>query len=383
MILMIYKFFLLGVIIGIFSNCNVSNSKGIEFNDVHQLKIIKPKLTDETLNLWKCETKFNTQEFLDQVRFWDDKNGFLVSTDGTIYNTNDGGAIWSKLKSDFNYPDRISNIYFASPKIGWMASVNYSEDVLDVKNNKSSIFKTENGGINWTPVKSLDSVILRDIKFINDTEGWAVGRKRVSSNLIIDRIFILHTNNGGNIWNEVLSNNPNSSGDFAESVIPTTANQAVILTINNKIYSVNAFEDKMSLLHHLEDKPQTYLGKFVFLSDKDIWVIGGADSIEGTWGVMYKKKNSEWSKLEFDFYLNSAISLSENEIIISGPGTSRKETNKNTDDVGVTKYSLDNGETWYSICSDLKLPQISSFFLQNKNQIWAVAENKVILIKRM
>ena len=68
---------------------------------------------------------------------------------------------------------------------------------LDVYKRQGSIFHTTDGGNSWEKVRNGNALTkksyqLRDIYFVNDTEGWCVG----------DNGIIIRTTDGGNKWNE-------------------------------------------------------------------------------------------------------------------------------------------------------------------------------------
>ena len=79
--------------------------------------------------------------------------------EGALFRTSDGGATWKRVNTN----PILTSTSFVSPKLGWAIS-----DEL--------IYNTGDGGERWT--RQLQSEhLLRDIEFVDDKHGWAVGAR--------------------------------------------------------------------------------------------------------------------------------------------------------------------------------------------------------------
>lgn len=121
----------------------------------------------------------------------------ISGTSGEIYATDDGGATWHVKtlldKGDFRY------ISLLGDGKGWLIGSN-------VDQRGTIVFYTENRGEDWRPVTSLTSdSALYSLNFIDDKEGWAVGRDTPNSPdwQPTKSGLVLHTLDGGKTWQRV------------------------------------------------------------------------------------------------------------------------------------------------------------------------------------
>ena len=138
------------------------------------------------------ETIDSSNNYYSDIEFVSDQIGFAAGSNAQfqalIKKTTDGGATWTTIASDFSPSSyEIKGISFVNENMGW--AVTY--DAL--------IFKTDNGGLNWTFQDSIgifgsSTGPLRDIFFITQDSGWAVGG--ISGGMMIAR-----TIDGGVTWN--------------------------------------------------------------------------------------------------------------------------------------------------------------------------------------
>ena len=102
--------------------------------------------------------------------------GWAVGSNGTILNTKDNGASWTKL--DVRIDKNLKSVFFVTQQLGWAVGA------------KGLIVHTENGGLTWTPQTSGVDQNLTSVCFTSPREGWATG---------VDGA-LLHTKDGGNTW---------------------------------------------------------------------------------------------------------------------------------------------------------------------------------------
>ncbi len=108
-----------------------------------------------------------TDENLQSVCFVDADHGWIVSDEGTLIYTNDGGESWQNN----NLGGDLESVNFSDENhgciVGW---TNFPSD-------SSLILITADGGENWLPVEHVKVNRLNDVFFINNSIGWAVGSK--------------------------------------------------------------------------------------------------------------------------------------------------------------------------------------------------------------
>ncbi len=100
-----------------------------------------------------------------------------------VYVTTDGGENWDKMNFPFSTSVRMNGIFFVSPETGW------------VYGNNGKIYKTMDGGANWTVQTSGTSRTLSKGVFLDENEGWIVGGWSDGTQFLV-----LHTSNGGTSW---------------------------------------------------------------------------------------------------------------------------------------------------------------------------------------
>jgi len=182
-------------------------------------------LTQMCLAQWYQQTS-GTSKSLNSVYFVSDNTGWACGDDEEIIKTTDGGNNWTQQNS--NPTNYLNSIFFISESTGWSVGGNYSPnlgivfkttnggDTWSVQNSSflqqlnsvyfvsattgwvagdaSQIFKTTDGGANWIP-QTVESTDYRDIFFINENIGWAVGGDYFNT-----FSKILKTTDGGSNW---------------------------------------------------------------------------------------------------------------------------------------------------------------------------------------
>lgn len=129
-----------------------------------------------------------------QIQFVDENNGWastfnIYTQKGQLYKSTDGGNNWT-LVNTLPTTDEAIYLHFADPSNGWMVSINDEPALFE-------ILKTSDGGTTWVSQFS-DTTPNADtlsssgaIQFTDANNGWAVGPNGR----------VLKTVNGGANWN--------------------------------------------------------------------------------------------------------------------------------------------------------------------------------------
>lgn len=144
--------------------------------------------TSDGGNTW--ETIWIETNAFDELSFINNNTGYIVGRfTNPVYKTTNFGTTWDSVSVVPHIDDSYS-IYFINNDTGWIGG------------SFGKLLKTTNGGYNWyeQDMSQFNQGYLEDIFFINDTTGWAVGAATK----------ILYTTNGGgpvlsisNISNEI------------------------------------------------------------------------------------------------------------------------------------------------------------------------------------
>jgi len=160
--------------------------------------------------------------------FFDTLSGIAVGRYGGISRTSDGGQTWTVPDSISNYT--LYDIAFVNDSIGYIVGGFTQYDISTVR--KGIIFKTMDGGINWSMIDSSYFDGLTKLHFPSDSIGYAVGYNGI----------ILKISNANSITTSV--QNVNESTRF--NVFPNPATTRI--TISPAKNSVLEIYDKTGKL---------------------------------------------------------------------------------------------------------------------------------------
>ncbi len=133
-------------------------------------------------------------KYATRIEFIDDTLGWVVCGDGVVGRTTDGGSYWEQIFTPYAQAE-FYGLSFINAYEGWIVSG--WPDSLDIV--QGMIIHTTNGGFNW------DSLYFSpiyedffDVHFFNPLEGIVIGGNEQDYSPIIWK-----TTNGGNSWNSV------------------------------------------------------------------------------------------------------------------------------------------------------------------------------------
>ena len=99
-----------------------------------------------------------------EVFFIDNSKGWIVGEGGLILKSNDGGITWTQKNSGTTA--RLSSVQFIDYNKGW---------ILGDYPLNGVILKTINGGESWVQYSTGFGSDLKSIYFINNNVGWGCG----------------------------------------------------------------------------------------------------------------------------------------------------------------------------------------------------------------
>ena len=130
-----------------------------------------------TLPVHGAQSSSNKMAF-HKVYFVDEHNGWILGStrkESSILQSIDGGETWQQR---YRCSEGLFNIKFANRSVGWVVGSN------------GSIFRTTDGGANWTHQNSGVNVLLTGLAVLDMNTAWATG---ASGTLIF-------TKDGGRTW---------------------------------------------------------------------------------------------------------------------------------------------------------------------------------------
>jgi len=149
------------------------------------------------------------------VFFLDRERGWAVGDRGTIWRTENGGMEWELQEAHVGCV--LRSIFFVDPQNGWVVG-----GWTHPYTHKSTavILRTKDGGRRWTPVSGLNLPSLSKVKFFDANRGWAVGN---NSTTFTSGVF--RTTDGGRSWSSLPNGQRDgwTTGDFRDATTGSVA----------------------------------------------------------------------------------------------------------------------------------------------------------------
>ena len=281
---------------------------------------IKSQITTNVRSYWKWqEANIGDAKSLDHVQLLNADQGFASGDDASFYRTLNGGATWQAIKIEMPSNRYISSFQFVNPSVGWVISNKDSHDTLVLDGYESYVMFTSDGGKSWQVQYSDKALQIWQIRFVDDQEGWAVGRRFVKKESQRDEVFVLHTTNQGKTWVNVSKNFP-AGARIVTDVFAHEPSKALMLS-DETIFLTTSSGQRWQQSGMIEgEPPQTAFVRIGRSPSDRLWVLGGADSREGMWMMLARlESNNSWRKYEAGgVYLRDVLFFSEGEVLACG-----------------------------------------------------------------
>ena len=300
------------------------------------------KVNDKIENGIWIKVESGVTNWLYDVDFTDDQNGWVVGDSGIILHSTDGGESWEQQTCPNE--DLLRAVDFTDIINGWICS-------------RYSILSTKNGGKSWEIIYSEDlgEGRFRDIKFLNKNIGFVVGGKGSFGSTGV----LLKTEDGGETWQQASLNS-----------LPTLTHISIANEQNIWICgfggTILSTKD-MGLTwkkRNLNISPSPSLTTIQFVDKYNGWV-GSRDD----WLGFYRTTDGG----------NTWIRRSKESLLILGVNTFFFIDVLNGwlgTFPGAGPYAIaqttDGGQTWKFLPEDMNVRDITSFCFINKDLGWAV-----------
>ncbi len=140
-----------------------------------------------TVRMGSSFPPFPEPQSLRAIWFNDPLLGWIVGSQGSILQTEDGGMNWNSQNSGTTM--ELSNVFFTNSQTGWCVGNN------SPYMTESVLLKTTNGGNDWINLQLPFAGNLYGVFFINNQIGWIRGRNSQDYKYTIAR-----TTDGGQTW---------------------------------------------------------------------------------------------------------------------------------------------------------------------------------------
>jgi photosystem II stability/assembly factor-like uncharacterized protein len=332
--------------------------------------------------------QFNWAQFINESHGW-------AMTSSSIYRTTDGGKSWERLSQEPEKEARFTAFSFVDELHGWLAIV--KEDFADHYGVgiSSVIMITADGGRSWNLQAGFkDEIQINDIRFLNEKEGLAVGRKGLENRADRGELFVLGTSNGGKEWTDIsgpakaaFKNQWGVANDSGKN-IQWTSSSVFLLTRGGRVMNTTDRGKTWNTLVIFKDErpggfvSSTGFHKVVLDPENRIRVVAGAMGDEGYWGDFVVNEDGRWTSYEIRLTpILDAVFLSDKEVIASGLNLrpADEKSNHLRRDSGVVLRSFDSGKSWQTI---YRSKSFETFFFIAKvkgNDFYAVSDTGTFL----
>lgn len=333
------------------------------------------------------ETRVETNEDLSVITFLDAARGWVGSGRGRLYQTADGGQTWRPTPFRPPSGSTLEDITFANDSLGWAALSRYKADTLE--GNTGYVMQTADGGESWSVQHTSGAAQLYRIRFVDEREGWAVGRRLVKRGVVQDEPFVLHTTDQGAHWNDVsgklaalVSDRRGETHDFVTDILASESAEATVLTLRGRIISTTDGGQSWRMVGAVPtERPQTHLSRLGRTQKKHLWVLGGADSREGMWGVLaYRGDSNLWTKYRSKARFLDAVFLPDEQVLVGGSlSRATSDTQPGEKREGAILHSGNGGRDWAVVYHSSQASNINALTVVNEKHIWAVGDAGLVL----
>jgi len=296
--------------------------------------------------------------------------GWAISN-RSIFKTINGGKTWEMTKLNFINSSEIKSLHFLDDYNGWLLLQDGGDDYS--KLSKVSVFRTTDGGAQWSLEHVEDSSVINEA-FFDVTQTWLIGMKFVRDYPRTLAPLIIRHLNGTHKWEDVTARSNGVSKLIEKpSQLASDHNGCLLLadkvgTIVKSCDSGNSWERLTSTDNFPADSSYRVLS--IEATNDFIWTLESAGGMGGLNSVLtiipYASQHNRVTVSLPRLYLRSGIAISDSEFYLVGKGS---ESDDGTMQLGTILQTVDGGKTWRHIFSTISQISVAQFFLLT-SQIW-------------
>jgi photosystem II stability/assembly factor-like uncharacterized protein len=221
-----------------------------------------------------------------------------------IYRTTNGGADWTRVRLDVR--GRLNAVAFANANVGWAVGGRPGADGM-----RSLILKTVDGGATWFRQRAGNVSELTDVSVTGPSRGWVAGGTRLR-----------RTTNGGETWGAVGPESYPDTVDFVSSLVGWAAS-------GDKVYRSGDGGETWTQQFDYGLDPG-WINGLAFADELHGWFVGNSGAINATvdGGATWAVRGSASDRA---YHCVCAVTPAAG--VVAGDG-------------GALGRSLDNGVTW-------------------------------------
>jgi photosystem II stability/assembly factor-like uncharacterized protein len=287
---------------------------------------------------------------LKSVFFTDANAGFVVGDDDRIFITIDGGTNWGTWSSGTNLD--LYSVCFTDANTGYAVG-----EFSIWTDPRGTIYKTIDGGINWTAVLDLgENSVLNSVFFTDASTGYAVGFSGTGWGWPGSG-YLYKTTDGGINWVLQFSPSP-SSGPFYSVFFPNETTGFVVGYEGSIFKTTNEGSDWIAL-----SSGTTKNLNSIYFTDTDTgYAVGDTGTI-----IKTTNGGSDW------FALSSGTTSTLSSIYFTD-----SNVGYTVGDTGIILKTTNGGIDWFTLSSETNYCLRSVFFL-DANTGYVVGDGGTIL----
>lgn len=283
---------------------------------------------------------------IESAAFYGPDNAWLVTWEGRLLRTSDGGATWETIQD----VDGLEAIAFIDQWRGWASTVN------------RQVLRTTDGGVTWVSIAKLGDDKygpgLGHIKFIDEKHGW-----------IVQPLLFWLTEDGGITWQQYASPGAHPKSVFDCFFIDP---------------QVGWLSGAGGALYRTQDGGKTWQEQNVLSDDKDLVAVSFVDDVTGWVAAtpndgIYRTQDGgkTWSFLPDPgkvFYLRSIQFTSRSEGWAGGTDTESSEPSKQKP---LVLHTTNGGQHWERVRVAEDEPFVHHVHFTDSEHGWLLSRDNV------
>jgi photosystem II stability/assembly factor-like uncharacterized protein len=335
------------------------------------------------LSQWVSQ-RLRTSNSLIRVQILNTSQGWSATSEGILF-TMKPDQSWREIRTvpmpKFAY---LTDLFFLDASTGWI-SLSRSELHFDESTKQGDydiaawIMNTTDQGRTWKQSDSFEGAQILQVLFLNDSEGWAVGRRLSTSAHETDSNFVVHTTDQGKSWNDISDKLPTDTGIY--KVALRSSGNVVVITGKGVLYSTtDGGMNWRRIGAYSDEHDQVAVHRLDMNKHHRLCIVGGTGGLEGTLSVLAcEDANNSWIRHVLGgVFVNDAVFLADGKILACG------FIAKENDPIGVggeaaILVSEDEGKSWSVVYRNADVKSLNALAATDPHNIWAVGAKGLIV----
>lgn len=338
---------------------------------------------DSVLSQWVSQ-RLGASQSLIRIQMLNNLQGWSATSEGTLFTTEDS-QIWRQIRTVPMPKDAyLTDLFFLDPATGWISlsrsELHFNENTKEGSYDIATwLMNTADQGRTWHSNFTFAGAQILQVFFVNDNEGWAVGRRLSRIEGETDSNFVIHTSDQGKSWKDISDKLPADIGVYR--VASRGGANVTVITGKGFLYSTSDGGTTWHLTGSYTDEHNEIAVHRLDMNIRhQLCVLGGSGGLEGTLSILAcGDANNSWTRHVLGgVFLNDATFLADGKVLACG------FIAKETDPMGVggeaaILVSADEGKNWSVVYRNPEVKTLNALAATDSNHIWAVGAKGLIV----